>query len=99
PGFGLQQLPATERAKLESPLLDEVVDSARRNHYDENLVQSFVSVGVELWLIENGETGEKVFVDREEYRAAIGEEPPSELTSITPTNGERAVPWVGGAPQ
>ena len=31
-------IPATERAKIESPILAEVVDSARRNHYDEHLV-------------------------------------------------------------
>lgn len=95
---GLQALPPAERAKQESPLLEEVIDSARRNHYDENLVQAFVSVGVELWLIENIATGEKVFVDREEYRAVFGEEPPRELTSVTPMNSEGVTPWVGGEP-
>ena len=49
-------IPATERAKIESPILAEVVDSARRNHYDEHLVEAFVSVGIELWLLENIKT-------------------------------------------
>ncbi len=80
--FGLQPLPAAERAKAESPILEEVVDSARRNHYDENLVQAFVSVGVELWLIENVHTGDRVFVDRAEYRDVFGNDPPQQFTSL-----------------
>ena len=52
PGFGIMPLPPAERAKIESPILSEVVSSARQNHYDEKLVQAFISVGVELWMIE-----------------------------------------------
>jgi membrane-bound ClpP family serine protease len=77
-------IPVTERAKLESPILSEVIDSARRNHYDEKLVQAFVSVGVELWLIENKKTGERIFVDRREYEMVMGDEAPSELTRVAP---------------
>ena len=77
-------IPITERAKLESPILAEVIDSARRHHYDENLVQSFVSVGVELWLIEHVDTGERIFVDREEYRAVFGADPAQQLTRLAP---------------
>jgi membrane-bound serine protease (ClpP class) len=80
----LVPLPQAERAKQEAPLLAEVVDSARRNHYDENLVKAFVSVGVELWLIENLRTAERVFVDREEYRTVFGEDPPQGLTPLAP---------------
>ena len=85
-------IPVTERAKLESPILAEVVDSARRNHYDEKLVQSFVSVGVELWLIENLETGERVFVDKQEYETVFGEIPPDELTPVAPPQTPTAPP-------
>ncbi|NNF44070.1 MAG: hypothetical protein HKO59_04745 [Phycisphaerales bacterium] len=85
PGLGLTQLQPAERAKVEAPLLAEVVDSARRHHYDENLVQSFVSVGIELWMIENVDTGERVFVDRTEYETVFGEEPADEITSVTPS--------------
>jgi membrane-bound serine protease (ClpP class) len=96
--FGnLHQLPAAERAKLESPILEEVIDSARRHHYDEKLVQAFVSVGVELWLVEHTQTGDRIFVDRAEYRTIFGEEPPQRLTSTTPSfepsNDDRVVPW------
>lgn len=94
----LQQLPATERAKLESPILEEVIDSARRRHYDEKLVQAFISVGVELWLVEHVETGERIFVDRAEYELLFGEEPPERLTSVTPEfdpeQDQRAKPWL-----
>ena len=87
-------IPLTERAKLESPILSEVIDSARRNHYDEKLVQSFVSVGVELWLIEHERTGERIFVDRREYRLVMGEDPPDELTPVAPPSRPGAPPSV-----
>ena len=60
PITSLGPIPATERAKIESPLLTEVIDEARRHHYDERLVQAFVSVGIELWLLRDGSTGEVV---------------------------------------
>ncbi len=78
----LRPLPQAERAKQEAPILAEVIDSARRNHYDEKLVQAFVSVGVELWLIENKATGVQVFVDREEYDVVFGEDPPRQQTPV-----------------
>ncbi len=84
PITSLGPIPATERAKIESPLLAEVIDEARRHHYDERLVQSFVSVGVELWLLRDPSTGEVVFVDREEYRSIYGVDPDESLTNITP---------------
>lgn len=72
---GLQTLGATERAKIESIILAELVDSARRNGYDEKLVQGFATLGVELWLIENVRTGEKMFIGPEEYKTLFGTEP------------------------
>lgn len=90
-------LPTTERAKVESPILQEVVDSARRHHYDEKLVQSFVAVGVELWLIENVNDGERIFVDRTEYKTVFGTEPPDEMTPVAPSAAaqqEAVIPWI-----
>ena len=94
-------LPQAERAKQEAPILAEVIDSARRNHYDEKLVQAFVSVGVELWLIENKATGAQVFVDREEYQVVFfGEDPPRRQTPVAAPPAKpgaqlssRALPW------
>jgi membrane-bound serine protease (ClpP class) len=75
-------IPATERAKIESPILAEVVDSARRNHYDEHLVEAFVSVGIELWLLQNIETDETVCVNKAEYETIFGEPPPQNFSPI-----------------
>ena len=75
-------IPATERAKIESPVLVEVLDSARRNHYDERLVEAFVSVGVELWLLENTLDSTIVCVNKNEFRTLFGKDPPQNFTSI-----------------
>ena len=75
-------IPATERAKIESPVLAEVIDSARRNHYDEKLVEAFVSVGVELWLVKNIKTGEISCVNSNEYESVFGKPPPQHFTPI-----------------
>ena len=72
---GLQELPAAERAKIEAPLLSEVVGDARRQGWDEKLVQAFVAVDIELWLIRNRKTGDRLFVDAAEYERIFGEPP------------------------
>ena len=77
-----QPIPATERAKIESPVLSEVIDSARRNHYDEHLVESFVSVGIELWLLQNSSNGETICVNAGEYETIFGEPPPRQFSPI-----------------
>jgi membrane-bound serine protease (ClpP class) len=93
PGGMLLQLPAAERAKLESVLRSEVVDSARRNHYDEKLVQSFVAVNLELWMIQNTDTGDFIFVDADEYRLVMGEDPPKQRAgSSLPPPGATITP-------
>ena len=76
PLAGLIELPPAERAKLEAPLLTEVVDSARRNGYDEKLVQSFVGVRFSLWELEHSSDGRRLFVDANEYKAIFGSAPP-----------------------
>ncbi len=75
PLAGLQKLPAAERAKIEAPLLSELVSDARRQGWDEKLVQAFVAVDIELWLIRNRETGDRLFVDAAEYERIYGEPP------------------------
>ncbi|MCA9299722.1 MAG: hypothetical protein KDA28_11680, partial [Phycisphaerales bacterium] len=74
--FGqLQEMPEHERQKILSPVISEVVDSARLHGYDEFLVQAFVSRGVELWFVEEIDTGARYCINRSEYRAIFGEEP------------------------
>ena len=85
----LGPIPEAERAKLESPILTEVIDSARRRHYDEQLVQAFISVGVELWLLRNTSTGQTVFVDAREYETLFGEPPARDIMEVSaPVEGE-----------
>ncbi len=66
----------TERQKILSPLLADVVNSARLRGWDEKLVQAFLTLGVELWLVENRETGRRLFIDENEYRLLFDSEPP-----------------------
>ena len=83
-------LPDSERAKIESPILAEVIDSARRNHYDERLVEAFVSVGIELWLINNIHTGERICVNAREYETIFGKFPPQDFTPISMNESDQS---------
>ena len=84
PGVGLIPLPPTERAKLESPILAEVIDSARRRRYDEALVASFIRLGSPLWLIERRDGSARAVVDAEEYRRVFGDDPTQAATVLSP---------------
>lgn len=93
PGMGLQTMGETERQKMLSPFISELVDSARRHGYDEMLVQAFVTLGVELWLVENTETSERMFVTAEEYRLLFPGEPPrSSPRMVAARTEERRAP-------
>ncbi len=87
--FGLQQMAEDEKQKILAPLLVDLVDSARRNGYDEKLMQGFVSLGVELWMIERTRpgpegqpVGERMFIDLAEYRLLFGEPPEARMSQI-----------------
>lgn len=84
PGLGLQPLPPTERAKIEAPVLAEVVDSARRNGYDETLVRAFVSAPDEVWVLERTDGTARAFVGRQEFREAFGGDPPTTRSAASP---------------
>ena len=102
PGMGLQPLPTAERAKMEAPVLAEVVDSARRRGYDENLVRAYVSAPDEVWLLERvtpeASGGARIFVGRPEYREAFGTDPPTMRAAgtqrVTFEEGAPAIPFV-----
>jgi membrane-bound serine protease (ClpP class) len=94
PIFGVQSLGQTERAKFLAPLLGELIDSARRNGYDEKLVQAFLSLGVELWLVERPDTGQRVFIDRAEYLYLFGQEPGPAMPRVISAADAPAAPTV-----
>lgn len=82
--FGMiNELSEHERQKFLAPLLAEVIDSARRNGYDEKLVQGIVTRGVELWLIEDvNDPTRRMFIDRAEHVLLFGEPPPTERVTL-----------------
>gem|GEM_PF-869970 len=74
PEGGLQTLGATERAKFESPVLADILDSAVRNHYDLQLAEAMVRLGPALYLVENAEHQRRI-VPSDEYDRMVKEEP------------------------
>ena len=66
PGVGLMAMPTTERAKQESPLLDQLDAAAARRGDDTRLLQAFVAVERELWLIQRTSDGARRVADRAE---------------------------------
>ena len=62
----LQALPAAERAKIESPILADFADSARRNGYDPKLAEAMVDVRRVVYYVQNAD-GTRRFVDGDEY--------------------------------
>jgi membrane-bound serine protease (ClpP class) len=69
---GLEPMPEAERAKAESPILEDFYDSALRNGYDPLLTQAMVSVGRVVHWMQN-EDGERRFVDAKGYEALMAE--------------------------
>lgn len=82
PGLGMLPLPAAERAKVESPVVAEVVDSARRRGYDERLVASFVRLGQPLWLAERTDGSARAIIDAQEHNALFGSSAPADAAQI-----------------
>lgn len=74
PTEGLKELGETERAKAESPILKEFLDSANRQNYDPLLCESMVRLGSEIWWLENETNGERRFVTRSEKESLTAEE-------------------------
>lgn len=74
PAGGLEELGDAERAKAESPVLQEFRDSAARNGYDALLCRAMVAVGQEVWWVEEPDTQERRFVSpAEKQRLLAGE--------------------------
>jgi membrane-bound serine protease (ClpP class) len=64
----LEDLPAAERAKQESPILADFLESAQRNHHDPLLAEAMVAVQVSVYWVQSP-SGERKFVDKKEYAA------------------------------
>jgi membrane-bound ClpP family serine protease len=81
-------IPANERAKITAPIIADLVDSARRHGYDEVLVQSFSTLGVETWQVRNKRTGRIYFLTAREYEALFDEAPPRDMEPFMASGGE-----------
>jgi membrane-bound serine protease (ClpP class) len=66
----LDSLPAAERAKQESPILADFLESARRNHHDPLLAAAMVAVQVSVYWVQSPD-GQRKFVDKDEYHKLI----------------------------
>lgn len=99
PLMGMRSMPAAERQKFLSPLISDLVDSARRRGYDEKLVQGIAALDVELWLIQNPQTGERLFIGRNEYRMLFGDPPPGEMPRIPSVPLTDSDEWTPGEDQ
>ncbi|MDQ3441921.1 MAG: hypothetical protein M3478_16385 [Planctomycetota bacterium] len=69
---GMQPLGDAERAKAESPILEDFYDSAVKNGYEPQLAQAMVQVGRTVHWVENGD-GQRKFVDGEQYKQLTGD--------------------------
>lgn len=74
PTDGLKELGKTERAKVESPILKEFLDSAHRQGYDPLLCESMVRLGNEIWWMEDGNGGERRFVRKSDKESLMAKE-------------------------
>lgn len=98
PTGGMQQLGEAERAKAESPVLQEFRDSADLNGHDRLLCRAMVTVGDEVWWVENPKTNERKFVDTAEKEKLIGRsgwtESPWRLVTeyVDPKTGKSVAP-------
>ena len=69
--IGVEAVPEQLKAKAESPVLEQFRDSARLRGYDRLLCEAMVRSDIEVWWLENIETGQREFVDRETKRTRL----------------------------
>lgn len=99
PTGGLEELPAAERAKAESPVLQEFRDSASSNGYDPMLCRAMVTVGEEVWWIQSAAGDERRFVPAAEKKKLIDDAPEAErrwklVESFTDPRSGREQPLI-----
>jgi membrane-bound serine protease (ClpP class) len=77
---GIQELGQTERAKAESPILQEFRDSASRNGYDPLLSRAMVTVGEEVWWLERlDDPPTRKFVTGDDKKKLVDDADPNDL--------------------
>lgn len=90
-------LPPTERAKALSPLLEEFRDNARQHGYDYTLFHAMCVLGVEVYQVENTETGERRLVNQLDYRVLVGNEDPLQVDGPPSASSSGGVQFSTGS--
>ncbi len=71
-GGRLDPMPPAERAKAQSPIVNDFDASAARNGYDRKLLESMVIVERVVYAVQDPATHQKRFVDEKGYQQLIG---------------------------
>lgn len=71
------------------------IESARKHGHDEFLVQALAVSEVELWLIENNATGQRICINEEEYQRLFNQPPPRQNAELAP---RRPTPFLSSLP-
>ncbi len=82
-------VPEDIQAKVNSPLIEELQDSSNRNGYDLNLLLAMVRPEMELFWVENTQTGERRFVQAHERDQLFGIESLEEKTEPAPDDAKK----------
>jgi len=86
-GDSMIPLGAAERAKIESPLLQDLEDSADRNHYNRTVLWAMIQPSIEIHEMKNKDDGSVKFVDTVEREKLLGVQTPL-------PGGGVSRPWV-----
>ena len=87
---GMVPLPATERAKTLSPLLDEFNSNAQAHQYDMALFQAMCILDVRVYEIRHPQTGQTRFVNQDDYAIMVkGEE--YDVIAAQPSSPDRPI--------
>ena len=83
---GIDPMPATERAKAVSPIIEDLDESAAQNHYDKMLLRAMVVAEIEIHKVHNADTGEVRYVETDEKNKLLAEE-------VQGPGGAKHRPW------
>jgi membrane-bound serine protease (ClpP class) len=91
----LAPLPAAERAKMQSPILRDFEDSARRDGYNPLLVDAMVKVETSVYLIADAQGHERI-VDEADYKKLTAAGEWKDASGVTnPIDGPETLLTVG----
>src|SRR5665213_1630880 len=91
----LAPLPAAERAKMQSPILRDFEDSARRSGYNPLLVDAMVKVETTVYLVADAQDHERI-IDEAEYKKLTANGEWKDATGVTnPIDGPDTLLTVG----